>query len=268
MQGINPESNGRGRVVDCALPFSPVPTLTGSLAPGLRRPPLTGSTLIRALAELGGAPAPASADAFAQRVSQWFDWTHAISLSAVVTHTPAPSTGTTPRARTTGTPFEREARDLARVRAVLQKLAADAPTTGASDIAIDFATYRQHYVACQKTMDAQISPLRGRIRKALADQRPELAKLAELDQLMEQVVGAQERALLSTVAGRLEPRFEQLRQQHQAAAAEAAPAPAPWLLNFHQDMRALLCAELDLRLQPIEGLLEAGRQPISAHRHE
>lgn len=258
-------------VVDCALPFSPVPTLTGSLAPGLRRPshpPLTGSTLIRALAELSGASAAASADAFAQRVSQWFDWTHAISLSAVVTHTPAPSTAGAARPRATGAPFEREARDLARVRAALQKLADEAPGGAgkAADIPTDFASYRQRYVACQQALDAQIGPLRRRLRSALAGLSPELGKLAELDQLMEQVVGAQERVLLSTVAARLEPRFEQLRQQYSAQPAEAPPTPAPWLLRFHQDMRSLLRAELDLRLQPVEGLLEAGRQPLSEHR--
>lgn len=263
-------------------PFFPVPTLTGSQAPGLRRPshpPLSGSTLIRALAELSGAPAPASADAFAQRVSQWFDWTHAISLSAVVTHTPAPRSGSALRPRATGAPFEREARDLAHVRAALQKLADEAPggaskaaaintnitTEITTDIAIDFATYRQRYVACQQAMDAQIGPLRRRLRSALAGLSPELGKLAELDQLMEQVVGEQERALLSTVAARLEPRFEQLRQQH-LSTATATDAPAAWLLHFHQDMRSLLRAELDLRLQPVEGLLEAGRQPLSEHR--
>ncbi len=258
-------------VVDCALPFSPAPILTGSLAPDLRRPshpPLTGSTLIRALAELSGANAPASADAFAQRVSQWFDWTHAISLSAVVSHTPASRDGSALRPRPTGTPFEREARDVARVRTALQKLIADAPAAGASEMAIDFPTYRQRYAACQQALDAQIGPLRRRIRTALADQRPELAKLAELDQLMEQVVGEQERALLATVAARLAPRFEQLRQQHETPADAPEAAATDWLRHFHQDMRSLLRAELDLRLQPVEGLLEAGRQPPSAHRHE
>ncbi len=74
---------------------------------------------------------------------------------------------------------------------------------------------------------------------------------------MEQVVGAQERALLATVGARLEPRFDQLR-----AAQDGAP-PGPWLERFRQEMRGLLLAELDLRLQPVEGLLEACRKSLN-----
>ena len=36
--------------------------------------------------------------------------------------------------------------------------------------------------------------------------------------------------------------------------------PGPWLERFRQEMRGLLLAELDLRLQPVEGLLEACRK--------
>jgi hypothetical protein len=126
---------------------------------------------------------------------------------------------------------------------------------------VDFATYRQRYSACQLAMETQIVPLRRRLRSTLADRSAALAKLAELDIVMEQVVGAQERALLATVAGRLEPRFDRLRSTQDAAAA--AGPPGPWLAQFHQEMRGLLLAELDLRLQPLEGLLEACRQSIS-----
>jgi hypothetical protein len=101
-------------------------------------------------------------------------------------------------------------------------------------------------------------PLRRRLRSSLADRSAALAKLAELDIVMEQVVGAQERALLATVASRLEPRFDALR----GAPADAPVQPGPWLEQFRQEMRALLLAELDLRLQPVEGLLEACRQSL------
>jgi hypothetical protein len=43
---------------------------------------------------------------------------------------------------------------------------------------------------------------------------------------MEQVVGAQERALLATVGGRLEPRFDRLRGAHRRGVRRAHPARA------------------------------------------
>ncbi|WP_128596424.1 DUF3348 family protein, partial [Paraburkholderia kirstenboschensis] len=53
--------------------------------------------------------------------------------------------------------------------------------------------------------------------------------------------------------------------QPQAPAPEAAPTPAPagahgaWLDVFRKDMQSVLLAELDVRLQPVEGLLAALR---------
>ena len=125
---------------------------------------------------------------------------------------------------------------------------------------MDFAAWRQRYAACQLAMETQIVPLRRRLRGTLADRSAALAKLAELDTVMEQVVGAQERALLATVAARLEPRFDHCLGTRADAGPDAPTQPGPWLDRFRQEMRALLLAELDLRLQPIEGLLEACRK--------
>jgi len=244
-----------------------------------RPSPLTGSAFIRTLAALDDVQAPASPDAFAQRLAQWFDWTHAFSLSAALSDAAARSDA--PAFGGIGA-LGADEREFARVRAALAKVIADAPAGGAAprrlgrpltrtdassaaptDIATDFATYRQRYAQCQLAMETQIVPLRRRLRSTLADRSPALAKLAELDTVMEQVVGAQERALLSTVAARLEPRFDQLRGTPDAAASAAPTQPGPWLDRFCQEMRSLLLAELDLRLQPVEGLLEACRQSSS-----
>jgi hypothetical protein len=57
-------------------------------------------------------------------------------------------------------------------------------------------------------------------------------------------------------------RFEQLHQAHRSALPTPDdPArwlqPGAWLHTFCQDMRVVLLAELELRLQPVAGLLEA-----------
>jgi len=233
--------------------------LTGSTARASRSTPPTGSAFIRSLAALNGVHAPTTHDDFAQRVSQWFDWTHAFSLSAALSDVPERTSG---RAGESGAApgVGADERDYLRVRTALARLA-EIPRDPPSD----FIGCRHRYITCQQTMESQIAPLRRRLRATLAAGSPAMAQLARLDSVMEQVVGAQERALLSTVPGLLKPRFEQLRRAHEEG-AQAQPT-GPWLDTFHRDMRALLLAELDLRLQPVEGLLDASRPPPS-DRHE
>jgi hypothetical protein len=241
--------------------------VSASLARPARRTPLTGSAFIRALAALDDVPPADAPDAFAPRLAQWLAWTDAFTLSAALGDAGGP-----------GVPaiggraaLAADERELARVRAALAKLVEDAPHGGApprragralagaaapAETAVDFLTHRQRYTRCQLAMETQIVPLRRRLRASLAECSPALARLAELDTVMEQVVGARERALLATVASRLEPRFDRLR----GAQGDAAVVPGPWLARFHHEMRGLLMAELDLRLQPVEGLLEACRK--------
>jgi hypothetical protein len=245
--------------------------VSGSLAREPRRTPPIGSAFIRALAALNDVPASAAPDAFAQRLAQWLAWTDAFSLSAALGD--AAERSDVPGFGGHGALVADE-RELARVRAALTKsiIAApagaeprrvDRPLAGAVapiEMPADFAVYRQRYSQCQLAMETQIVPLRRRLRASLADRSSALAKLAELDSVMEQVVGAQERTLLASVAARLEPCFDRLR----ATQDEASSQPGAWLERFRQEMRTLLLAELDLRLQPVEGLLEACRKANSA----
>src|SRR5437868_5770758 len=78
--------------------------------------------------------------------------------------------------------------------------------------------------------------------------------------------GASVRSLLGAVPGLLEGHFARLRQAEQAALAapqatgeSTALTPGAWLNVFRKDMRSVLLAELDIRLQPVEGLLAALR---------
>jgi hypothetical protein len=233
-----------------------------------RRTPLTGSAFIRSLVALNGAHATTHQDDFAQRVTQWFGWTHTFTLSAALSEAPDHTANGLAAARPDATADDRE---CARVRAALVKFITAPPT----DMLAEFTSCRRRYIACQQAMESQIGPLRRRLRATLANSgRPQLVKLAKLDGVMEEVVGVQERVLLATVPGLLQPRFDQLRRANEPATQADPPAsppepsqPGPWFHHFLQDMRALLLAELDLRLQPVEGLLAAQRTP-SSDRHE
>jgi hypothetical protein len=230
--------------------------------------------LLAALSELN-VPEPKSA--FAERLSLWLGWTDAISLSAALDGGPARTPSPSPAApRSAGT----EESELARVRTALTNSIAEhcrctatsgrrtpaAPTPrDDAQTAADFTTYRRRYNASQQAMESSIGPLRQRVREVAAGATGAVARLAAVDAVMEQALGARERALLSTVPTRLEKHFERLRHAHEQTRADTQEPddphswvrPGGWLEVFCKDMRAVLLAELDLRLQPVEGLLEA-----------
>lgn len=128
----------------------------------------------------------------------------------------------------------------------------------------DYATYRQRYVAVQQAMETHIADLRGRLRTMLASSTPEVARLAMVDAAMEQALAGREQSLLLEAPALLEGHFERLRRDALAARTDgeagplvAATSPGAWLATFREDMRRILLAELDIRLQPIEALLSA-----------
>jgi len=232
------------------------------MAKVLRRPGLTDSALIRLLARLTDIDVPESKRDFSDRLSQWFSWTDAISLSAALN---GPVSAATAVARASANAEEAE---CARVRAGLVSAIAE---VGGTPAGTDFAPHRQRYIARQQAMEMAIGRLRDRLRARLAASAdPDVARLASLDVVMEQVLGAQEQRLLATVPTLLQKHFKRLRAAHEAQVADALalqgeesdggvqPA-AVWLDVFGKDMQGVLLAELDLRFQPVEGLLEALR---------
>jgi hypothetical protein len=125
-------------------------------------------------------------------------------------------------------------------------------------------------------METGIANLRGRLRGMLAAKTPAMARLAVVDAVMERALGERERNLLGAVPGMLAGPFERLREAElQALAAavadsdateapeaseDAAPiTPGAWLDVFRKDMQSVLLAELEVRFQPVEGLLAALR---------
>ena len=213
-----------------------------------RRTGFTGSALIRLLARLTDIEVPEPRQAFADRLSQWLGWTDAISLSAALNGNPAIASSS--RARGSGTAEERES---TRVRTTLANAIADDTRNAPVDATADFAAHRRRYLARQQAMETSIGPLRGRLRSTLASRSPDMAKLAAVDVVMEQVLSAQEHRLLATVPAMLEKHFERLRQTGTEA------EPSAWLNVFRKDMHDVLLAEMEIRFQPVEGLLEALR---------
>ncbi|HRP95543.1 MAG TPA: DUF3348 domain-containing protein [Rhodocyclaceae bacterium] len=254
------------------------------------------SRLVRVLTDLAGTDTCESKQPFADRLGQWLSLADALSLysalnagtagtSAVPTPSPSPECETMrktfERLRSVLTASIRADDVLApgNARDVSPAPAANAAGEGAAD----FAPWHRHYVAHQRDMSAKIAPLRATVRAALARRSPALQRLAALDAMMDQALAARERDLLATVPALLQRHFEQLRDAHRAAQimlhspaepplpsmsdmpAEAHAAdnpdrpmqPGGWVAEFGRQMQAVLLAELELRLQPVAGLLAA-----------
>ena len=261
-----------------------------------RRTGFGGPKLIRLLARLTDADVPASPLSPPDKLGGWLAWTDAIALSGALSGAPVAAVLELPDAYSAE---ERECLRVktALENAITGKSAASAPAqagprgqrrapaqpeTQAAEL-VQYAAHRQRYSTVQQTMESNIGGLRRRLRAVLASTSPALNRLAVVDAAMEQALNNRERTLLAGIPGLLEPHFDRLRREGQAvsgAVQDGTPAAVtpeaegtdpkkavdkpmftvgPWLDVFRQDMQSVLLAELEIRLEPIEALLEALR---------
>lgn len=214
------------------------------------RAAVRGSTFIRLLARLTDVDASPPRHSLPDQLGQWLDWNQAIALSTALDGKPADVAPDVP-------PFgSAEADECARVRAALADAVMGDRELAAADAPVDYAVFRQRYLAQQRAMQAATGRLRGRLRDMLAQGSADMARLAAVDAVMELALSPREQTLLASVPALLGEHFERLRQ-----AASPDATPDAWLEVFCRDMQSLLLAELDVRFQPVEGLLAALRTP-------
>jgi hypothetical protein len=231
------------------------------------------SRLIRTLTDLSVLETDEPGAGFADRLSQWVGFADAIALCAVHSERAAPSVkssqaraGIAEEFARTRLALENSIRMSCRPGAGKARLELPMPMAGASvKEASAYGPYRRFHAAQQRDLELSVRALRASLREQIAVDEPGLSQLVDLDQAMEAILGEREGKLLATVTSLLEKRFGQLfRSAQQAAAAagqEDSPAlwmkPGGWLLGFCQELETVLLAELDVRLQPALGLIEA-----------
>jgi hypothetical protein len=156
------------------------------------------------------------------------------------------------------------------------------------EIKTAFEPYRRFMAAHQRQMESTLRSLRAQLRLQLSQQGSAGQQLAALDAAFENILAEREAALLAKTSKLLEKRFVQALKAHMQAQAQAQRAalatetadatveasddidamasatnespkadPSSWLIPLHQTLRQALLAELDTRLQPTLGLLEA-----------
>ena len=233
------------------------------------------SQLIRCLAELDLVEGIEPTGDFAEELGQWLHFTDAIALSSVHESGMAKVAPQSPQLREATR--ARQGAEFERIRAFMVNSITKSclPTGGNTPIKlplpdpeISYAPYRRFFETHQRDMELSVNPLRVNLRAALANATPGLRKLAELDVVMEKFLRAREGQLLARVPMLLQKRFlaqyaahqEQLAASGQPDNPAAWMHPGGWLARFCQNLQTLLLAEVELRLQPSAGLLEALNQ--------
>ncbi|HDS1556269.1 DUF3348 family protein [Stenotrophomonas maltophilia] len=207
---------------------------------------LGGPDFLRLLARLSDGAMPATSPVLTDRLGQWVDWSRAVALSTALG-------GRVPAAADAGEAMDDLLADCEQAHAsLLASIRDDAEAERLLDLAEaaatpTFASLRQRYRVLQQAIQTATGRLRGRLRDQLLRASPDLARLAEIDAVMEQTLSPREHSLLAIAPSVLGTRFDRVHGQ------------PGWRTAFRHDMRSLLLAELQLRFHPIEGLLAALR---------
>jgi hypothetical protein len=181
----------------------------------------------------------------AERLGHWVNAFDAIGLRAAHQSIATLVTAAPGKPSDRHTPVNATTSDLLRVRTALADLIAKDPTAASTS----YAAYHQRHLKLQREMEQIIVPLRDRVRQTLGRVSPKLRQLAALDAVLEQVIAPREQTLLATACNLMSRRFEQLQRDD----------PASWHEIFANDWRQALLSELDLRLEPVMGLIDALR---------
>jgi hypothetical protein len=231
---------------------------------------------MRVLADLALLESSEPGGAFAEKLGLWVAFTDAITLHAAHNASPAAS----PAPLTQEGAHEAAAATFNRARAALEQALLQSTTPKGSKTRnglpvpnltlpiiakTAFEPYRRYYQAQQREMETGVASVRTQVRTFLAQASPALQQLAALDAALDGIMNERESRLLTHIPSLLEKRFAFLLQAHQQRLVETQqtdnPAfwlnPAGWLTRFCQELQTVLQAELDLRLQPALGLVEA-----------
>ncbi|MDO8719741.1 MAG: DUF3348 domain-containing protein [Polaromonas sp.] len=239
----------------------------------------SSSRLVRLLSDLASVDVETSKQDVAERLGGWLGVFDAITL-----HAAHQSINTVDEKKQLdvlpGRPFDPE-EEFHRVRTALVKSITASGASPASSKQLSnpvrhpgaatetdagYAPYHQRYLDQQRQMALRIDALRAYIRQAITKVSPQLGQLAGFDTVMEQMLGGREQKLLSTVPVLLERRFEHLRTAQRQDDPALWPQAGGWLDVFGKELEEVLLAELEFRLQPVVGLIEAFSNEVKKYQ--
>ncbi len=132
-------------------------------------------------------------------------------------------------------------------------------------LATAYEPYRKFYMSRQSGIDIKVQHLRSDIRESISGLSPALAQLARIDQALFESLSEASSEIFVVVPKILGKRFSHLLNTHRPELPENPEVtdlepwmkPGGWISGFCIEMQELLLAELELRLQPIVGMIES-----------
>lgn len=238
----------------------------------LTRTNFHSSQLIRILADLAVLEATEPSAALGEKLGLWIDFADAIALTRVhnaslpLAPTAAQAAAclsaheefTKARSSLEGAIAKSSTPNTGRTRAELSMPKLELPLEDAKV----YAPFRRYHQAHQRDMENNVRSVRAKLRESVSAASPRLQQLVALDAAFDGILVEREARLLSTIPSLMEKRFHQLRKAHLLTQPtdnnpDLWMKPDAWLARFCTELQTVLLAELDLRLQPAVGLLEA-----------
>ena len=133
----------------------------------------------------------------------------------------------------------------------------DQPPAGPSSAA---ERYLRFYRAQQAEIDTRVRGLHLRSREAVAGLSPRLERICAIDEALGDALAGHARRYFSSIPRMLEGRIEVLFLDYRGDLEQGAPARARWQETREQlrrEAQGLLLAEIEARLLPTLGLIEA-----------
>lgn len=214
------------------------------------------STLLAQLAQMGAPATRETLPCFAERLSRLFGLSDTMTLDA------ATAFRTRQSGYVQGALVDQLTDELATTRRALVRRIHGWADELAFDDELEFEPMLNAWLALQRRIAANSRQLRDKTRKAMKDQGQNLARLAELDAVFDHTMAGYTSQCFANLSQVLEQRFQQL----QAPSAEnqtSSPTPDNGFHRYCEEAQALLLAELDVRLEPVLGLLEACHNEVN-----
>ena len=128
-----------------------------------------------------------------------------------------------------------------------------------------YEPYRKFYMSRQRSLDIKVQHLRTEIRDSISGLSPALAQLSRMDNALSESTSEASREIFALVPKLLEQRFTRLFDLHRSELPrnpkvtdlEQWMKPGGWISAFCMEMRELLLAELEVRLQPVVGMIDS-----------
>ncbi len=235
---------------------------------------LNSSRLVRLLFELSLTDSKASQQNFGERLGSLIDFSNSIILSAA-------------HGQLKGVDFEhytpsaeKAKQEFLKVRATMVEAIIKSTTLGSENNRIilptpsnkspkelkEYDSYLRFYVSHQRHMAFKVEYLRLMMRDEVSGFSPKLTQLSVLDTALDNALVSHSRRFFSALPKLMEKRFIHLRDEYfndpqpDSEQADVWYVEGGWLNQFLKELQSLLLAELEVRLQPVLGLLEALNQ--------